>query len=200
MTLDEKIARLKELLPKIPMVLDGSRHCTCSNCQINIEFNNLARNTIADLIAEVERLRELEKQLENGECTYWQYQGCGHGYNFQQSYHHLPSSVFLNTIVVYGVSLSGLATIERYGLIMGIVLTIYVDKELDIGLQYRSGHIGYGFLIVRRLGVLVCFAEVQAWEHYDLVLSRYNDWYVQNFEDAVERGEVPFANQEKEGM
>ena len=39
-----------------------------------------------------------------------------------------------------------------------------------------------------------------AWEHYDLVLSQYNDWYVQNFEDAVERGEVPFANQEKEKM
>ena len=32
------------------------------------------------------------------------------------------------------------------------------------------------------------------------MLSRYNDWYVQNFEAAVERGEVPFVNQEKEGM
>lgn len=40
---------------------------------LDAEFIALSRNTIADLIVEVERLRELEKQLENGECTYWQY-------------------------------------------------------------------------------------------------------------------------------
>lgn len=80
MTLDDKIAWIKELLPKITqgewtssglsVVAHGrgviasiptpSRGVGVFECEINGTFIALSRNTIADLIAEVERLRKAE--------------------------------------------------------------------------------------------------------------------------------------------